>query len=89
MKGGAVLGPPSNFFCLSSVKACCKLMAPADWDSAKPWPRVGAGTEREKKERKKEFKSPDFILLGVRLRLTQKILFLKTWMAKMSAVKNG
>lgn len=35
MEGGAVLGPGSNWFCLSSEKACCKLTAPADWDKLK------------------------------------------------------
>lgn len=42
MEAGAVLGPGSNrfWFCLSSVNACCKLIAPADWDNPKPWPGV-------------------------------------------------
>lgn len=40
MEAGAVLGPASNWagFCLSSVKACWRVIAPADWDKVKPWP---------------------------------------------------
>lgn len=40
IEAGAVLGPASNWFCLSSEKACCKLTAPADGDNPIPWDGV-------------------------------------------------
>ena len=42
-EAGAVLGPGSYWFCLSSEKAFCRVMAPADWDKPEPWAGDGEG----------------------------------------------
>lgn len=42
METGAELGPASYWFllCLSSEKACCNVIAPADWENPNIWPGV-------------------------------------------------